>query len=207
MAGVVLALASSAGQAQVLPLPRPSGTPSYWVTAGGSFFNMRSFAGGDDGATWDFGDGFQFRASVERRVRRDITIGLAGTFARLPVDITDGGCGGCESDVNMMQGLALARFGGGDGYGFYNALELSGGVARFENFADAGAGPPTEAYRTMVPSFAASYGLGYSFWRGLDLALVQEFGLLIHEPVEGAFNDTSFPRFTSTRLEIRYAWR
>lgn len=200
----VIVLSTGAAQAQVVPLPRSRDVPAVWISGSGALVSLQSFAGGEDGAYWSFGDGVQLRGTLERSLRHDVAVGIAATFARLPVVVTEGGCGQCDSDVSVWQGMATLRLGGGGVIGFHTVFEVAAGAMGFTNFADAGAGPPTVPLRTIVPAVAASYGAGYTLRPGLELSLVQEIGILFHSPAADASSSSSTPRFNATRLLLRY---
>lgn len=183
--------------------------PPVRVSGSVALFNLQSFAGGRDGGEWDFDAGPQFRIGVERDIRYDMTLGLAASYIRLPLFVSGGRCNGCAADASLWQGMATLRLGHPDFRGFSSAFEFSGGVTGFASFAreeDASPvqGEPTESFRDIVAAVAASYVLGYGIWQGFDVSLVQEVGILFYDTAPEAPSSTSIPRFTATRVHLRY---
>lgn len=208
-------LAYTAG-AQVRPLPQARETTATWVSASGALVDLQSFYGGAAGEAWNWGSGVQLRGTIERALRRDMSVGVAGSFARLPLTVSGGTCGsGCEGDGTVWTAMGVLRLGGGGGIGFHSAFEASAGAAGFTNLpgpgaqfqpGDAGSGASTAAHSSIVPAVAAAYGVGYTLTPGLEISLVQEIGIFIYGAADGApSNGASTPRFNSTRLTLRYA--
>lgn len=187
----------------------PKGPPVR-ISGSVALVNLQSFAGGRDGGEWDFDAGPQFRVGVERDIRYDMTLGLAASYIRLPIFVSGGRCSGCAGDASIWQGMAVLRLGDPDFRGFESAFEFSAGVTGFASFArdDDDASPvqgqPTESFRNFVPAVAASYVLGYGIWQGFDVSLVQEVGILFYDTAPEAPSSTSIPRFTATRVHLRY---
>lgn len=204
-------LCPDALRAQVAPIPPAADRPPVWVSLSGALYDLQSFAGGADGGEWAWGSGIQGRATVERALRRDMAVGIAGSFARLPLTVWGGSCNGCQGDGTVWTAMGTLRLGGGGGIGFHSVFEASAGAAGFTNFsrdADASSvpGAPTTAERSIVPAIAASYGVGYALTPGLELSLVQEIGIFFYQPADAAPNGaSSTPRFNATRLMLRHA--
>lgn len=208
-AGLVLA-ADPVG-AQVVEIPSDAGRKPTWVSLSGGLYDMQDFHGGDDGGYWSWGDGVQLRGSIERSIRRDMTVGLTGGFARLPLTNSGGACSGCEGDATIWQAMGTLRLGGGGTIGFHSVFEASAGAAGFANI-ERGTDPlsfpgnVTTPEHDVVPAFSAAYGAGYTLTRGLEISLVQEIGIFMYEPADAAPSSAgSTPRFRSTRLTLRYA--
>lgn len=207
-AGVLLA-AIPAG-AQVVALPQNTNERPTWVSLSGALYDLQGFHGGEDGAYWGWGDGVQLRASVEKSLRRDMTVGVTGGFARLPLTVSGGSCSGCEGDGTVWQAMGTLRLGGGGNVGFHSVFEVSGGVAGFTSF-ERGTDPMsfpgfTTPAHEIVPALSGAYGVGYTLMRGLELSLVQEIGILFYDPADAAPGSAgSTPRFRTTRLTLRHA--
>ena len=169
VAALVMAAPMHAIAAQVQPLPDPRTTPVTWVSASGALIDMQSFYGGANGEAWNWGSGVQLRGTLERALRRDMTVGLAGSFARLPLTVSGGGCNPCEGDGTVWTAMGVLRLGGGGGIGFHSAFEASVGAAGFTNlpgpgvlFAPDAGSSGSEAHSSIVPAVAAAYGVGYT---------------------------------------------
>lgn len=208
---VALLVPAQALHAQVVSLPGARRTATTWVSGAGALFDMQSFAGGRDGGVWNWEGGVQLRGTVERAMRSDMSVGISGSYARLPLTVSGGACHGCRGDATIWQSMAVLRLGGGGGVGFHTALEAGAGVAGFANVtrgtdASSVPGPPTTPNQSIVPAVAASYGVGYTLNPGLELSLVQEIGILIVSTADDApAGSSSTPRFNATRLTLRYA--
>lgn len=215
VAALVLVATAHTAAAQVRPLPEAGQAPVTWVSASGALLDVQSFYGGAAGEAWNWGSGVQLRGTIERALRRDMTVGVAGSFARLPLTVGGGSClSACEGDGTIWTAMGVLRLGGGGGIGFHSAFEASAGAAGFMNIPGPGAefGPGDsgsadgEAHNSVVPVVAAAYGVGYTLNPGLEISLVQEIGIFIYGTADGApSNGTSTPRFNATRLTLRYA--
>lgn len=223
VAALVLAAAAHAAfaptaAAQVRPLPDARQPAATWVSASGALVDLQSFYGGANGEAWNWGSGVQLRGTIERALRRDMTVGLAGSIARLPLSVSGGTCASeCTGDGTVWTAMGVLRLGGGGGIGFHSAFEASAGAAGFTNLPeqsavfsplDAGTGSTTRtaAHNSIVPVVAAAYGVGYTLNPGLEISLVQEIGIFIYGTADAApSNGTSTPRFNATRLTLRYA--
>jgi hypothetical protein len=210
----LLALAPLAARplaAQVVPVPPSSAGSPVWVSLSGALYDVQSFAGGVDGADWNWGSGVQARGTVERALRRDMAVGIAGSYARLPLTATGGACNGCEGNATVWTAMGTLRLGGGGGIGFHSVFEASAGAAGFANFTRGSdpssvPGPPTSAAHGIVPAIAAAWGAGYTLTRGLELSFVHEVGIFFYRPADGATSgSSSTPRFNATRLTLRRA--
>ena len=213
VAALVLVATAHTAAAQVRPLPEAGQAPVTWVSASGALLDVQSFYGGAAGEAWNWGSGVQLRGTIERALRRDMTVGVAGSFARLPLTVSGGTCGTCEGDGTVWTAMGVLRLGGGGGIGFHSAFEASAGAAGFTNlpgrsdtvFPEGTAGNG-KAHSSIVPAVAAAYGVGYTLNPGLEISLVQEIGIFIYGTADATpSNGTSTPRFDATRLTLRYA--
>lgn len=210
---LLCALAASAApaHAQIIRLPR-SAEPRVWTSAGVSLYQMGGVVDGRTQSVWDLGrsSAVQYRGSVEWGIRNQSSVGLTGSFARVPFRYfgapPDAGnaatCQQCDAHVDLSS-LALSFHGGG-GPGLHQVIEASAGVTRFANFrADDG--------RDLAPlggdrdfSFSFGYGVGYGFGPRLQVTLVQDFGMLLHQRTGLASNEGSTIQQRITRLGLRY---
>lgn len=193
--------------AQVEPLPGGStGPAALAVTASAALFDLDAFEGGSDGGIWRYSGGMQFRGGIERSLRRDVAVGVAGSYARLPLRVQGGLCSGCAGEATVWQALATARLGGSRGIGFHSVLEGTAGVTGFTAFergSDPSSAPGFTSGNSVAPTFGVSYGVGYTVQPRVDVSLVQEIGVMRYDP--GASGTSSTPRFRSTRFTVRYA--
>lgn len=207
-AAILMAGPAQTLAAQVVALPAAPRTRTVWVSGAGALFDIQRFHAGDDGAEWTFGSAVQMRGAAEVSLRRDIAVGVAGTWASLPVTALGGSCNGCRGDITVWQALATARLGGGGGIGFHTVLEGVAGVTGFSNFSqDPGSTFPgsISAEKSLSPTIGVSYGAGYTVTPRFEVSFTQEIGLIFGGESEAAPPDASTrPRYNATRLTIRY---
>ena len=212
VAGIVLAAPLLSLDAQVRRIPSAQPRLPTWVAASGALMNLGSFNGGAQGEEWRWGDGLQLRGALEQTLRRDIAVGIVGTYARLPITVFGGSCNGCSGEGTVWQALASARLGGGGGIGFHSVLEGVAGITGFGPFSrgrDASSvpGEPTSAAQGMSPTIGVSYGVGYTITPGFDVNFGQDIGLIFYDVSELApVGASSRPQFRTTRLTLRYAF-
>jgi hypothetical protein len=165
--------------------------PATWVSAGVGFFTGIGVNDGGTESTWDFGSStnFQYRASLERTIGDRSSIGLIGTYVRVPfiysssaiVPPDDGDiCSSCEAHLDMMTLSAGFHIGGGPG--FHQVIEGTAGVVRYANLkrdTDGASLSPTAG--NMDPIFSFGYGFGYGFGQNTQINLVQDLGIALHE--------------------------
>lgn len=191
--------------AQVVALPSAPTGRATWVSGAGALFDIQRFHAGADGSQWAFGNAVQLRGAAEVSLRRDIAVGVAGTFASVPVTTLGGACDGCRGDAAVWQALATARLGGGGGIGFHTVLEGVAGVTGFGDVSPAAGGSAVSAEQSFSPTIGVSYGAGYTVTRRFEVSFTQEIGLIFASEGAGAPADASTrPRYNATRLTIRY---
>jgi hypothetical protein len=211
---LLLAIAAPLG-AQII---RPGGTRSsepQWIgSLGVGFADPGPMSDGESRANWFFDSGFNFRASIERALRNEASIGVVATYGRFPLDyerfepiLDDVVCGDrCAADADIVSAHGLFHIGGG--VGLHQIIELQAGVTNYRNFQ-------TRDGSTLAPendtdfSFGAGYGIGFGFSRSLSLSIIQEFAVALHGD-DGSSNDgsssgsSSWIRTNVFRVGLRY---
>ena len=187
-------------------------TPSTWISASAGLFNANQVSDGATESTWDFGSATSplYRLAVERSVGRTASVGLTGSYARLPLTyIGNGGaesCARCEARLDLSSLAASFHVGGG--VGLHQVLEGSAGVVRFGNLErkdDGSALAPTGG--SVDPYFVFGYGFGYSFGPQVQVSVVQDFGLALHEREGLSSEQSNTLRQRTLRLNFRYGIR
>lgn len=203
---IVMAAPVQTLAAQVVALPTAPKTRTVWVSGAGALFDIQAFHAGSDGSYWSFGNAVQLRGAAEVSLRRDIAVGIAGTYASMPVTTLGGACDGCRGDATVWQALATARLGGGGGIGFHTVLEGVAGVTGFGDVSpDAGGTSAVSAEKSMSPTIGVSYGAGYTVTPRFEVSFTQEIGLIFGgESAAAPANASTRPRYNATRLTIRY---
>jgi hypothetical protein len=194
---------------QVMRLPG-SGEPAYWTSLSAGLFQTQAVLDGRTQTVWDFGQGVQYRASIEQAIGNQSSIGVTGTYARLPLTFTElapatdvSSCGGgCDAhaDVTSLTG----SFHAGGGQGFHQVIDLAVGVTRFAHFraddTDRRLGPDGDTDF----SFMVGYGFGYSLSPRTQIVLVQEYGSAFHQGDGLRGSDRRMNQQYTTRLGARF---
>ncbi|HVE80114.1 MAG TPA: hypothetical protein VNA89_14705 [Gemmatimonadaceae bacterium] len=198
---VLLAPAASAG-AQIIRVPPRGlgGEPRLWASAAVGWAQIQGFVDGSTSTVWDFGDAAQFRGSLEARVARGVTAGVAATWARVPLRYGSG-AGFVNADADVTSIVATVH--GGGVTGLHQVFDISAGAIIYDNFKADGGG--TLAPEKADPDFMFSlgYGFGYAVNSALRVTLVQDAVFAIHQ--QGASDNDN--RRTSqqyiTRIGVR----
>jgi hypothetical protein len=197
----VIAVTSTAA-AQILQLPGAR-RDVLWATGWAGFYDPGSYADGRTNSDWNFTDGIGWRATLEYGLRGGSSIGLVGTFARIPLEVRDRTTSqirDADGDILSLQAL----FHAGGGAGFHQVIEVSVGVVEFRNFEarDNGdnIGPP-DGDRDFT--MALGYGFGFGLTNRAQIAIVQDFGYTFHQrdALPAGASRTTMHR--STRLGVR----
>jgi opacity protein-like surface antigen len=186
---LIIGVAYSAG-AQII---RPVNIyrPDAYASLSAGWLQQQSICDPESNACWTFGDGPQYRASIEKPIGMATTFGLSYSHARLPLRWADtppntANCGGspCSANAEMHQVLALLHLGGG---GMVTQLvDISAGATRFANFKSESGTPLGPGKPVTDFSFAVAIGLGINLNQMLQFTLQQEYGLVIHKRVPGS---------------------
>ena len=197
---------------------RPSairyGEPGYWFSAGVGLFNGPGVNDGRTASSWDFGNSsnLQYRASLEKTVGSGSSLGIAGTYSRVPFTYSSGGvpttgttgtqCARCDAHLDMTTLVGVFR--AGAGVGFHQVIELSGGAVFYQNLKeDNGGAKLAPGSGNVDPIFSIGYGLGYGFSNRMQINFVPEYAIAIHER-SGLPNGVSNTNSTrSYRLSLR----
>jgi hypothetical protein len=200
-------IASTADAQARRRVPRPV-EPSIWGSASAGLFNANDVSDGRTGSTWDFGQAStpQFRLSLEKAVTGSISIGAAGSFAHVPFTYRGGGSEGCAACAAHLDVVALgASFHVSGGQGFHQVLEGFAGALQYRNFERDSNGERLEPLDGNIdPFFTFGYGFGYGFNRNMQVSVVQDFGLALHEREGLTSEQNNTLRQRTIRLNFRY---
>ena len=210
VAALALPSAAAPAGAQIIRVPR-SAEPAVWTSLGIALFQTQGLTDGRTNAVWDLGrsSAVQYRGSIEWAIRNQSSIGIVGTYARLPfryfhrstTEQPPVPCDGCDAHVDVTS-LAL-QFHAGGGPGLHQVLQAQGGITRYSNLR-ADDGPRLAPRADQDLSFALGYGFGYSISPRFQISIVQEFGAALHQREGLAGNEGSTIQQRSTRLTVRY---
>ncbi|HET7458386.1 MAG TPA: outer membrane beta-barrel protein [Gemmatimonadaceae bacterium] len=206
------ALAPLRADAQILRVPKHTSEPAVWVGLGIGYYQMNAVADGRTETGWRFGSGVQYRGSLEYAISHGSSIGVAGTYAHLPLryvflsDAAAAPYGGVASlDAHADVTSLMATFHSGGGEGFHYLLDFGAGVTRFAKFtADGSGNAPLAPTGDTDFSFSIGTGFGYSPRKTMELFIVQDYGNAIHQR-DGLSNDarTNNQQLT-TRIGARF---
>jgi hypothetical protein len=190
------------GAAQILQLPGKR-RDVVWTTAWAGYYDPGSMADGRTSSDWLFSDGLAWRGTVEYGLGGGSSIGVVGTFARLPLEVRSRtGAQSRDADGDILSLQALFHAGGGAG--LHQVIEVSAGVIEFRNFRARGSGEqlgPPDGDRDLT--FSLGYGFGYGISGRAQIALVQDFGYTFHQRdgLPASSSRTTMNR--STRIGLR----
>lgn len=184
----------------------PSAWASFWLGLQQPF----TVDDGSTGSTWEFGAAPRFDVSLEKSIQSQASIGIRGTFARVPLTYDDhrafagSGCFGvCDADVNVTG--VQADFHYGAGVGFHQVVELALGATAYSNFtARNGGGRIGPAHPDMDLSFAFGYGFAWGLSRTTDLEVVEELGTAVHQTTGLPAGTSNLPHIYVTRIGVRF---
>jgi hypothetical protein len=189
------------------------GNPSIWFSAGIAGFTANGVNDGRTSSTWDFGNStnLQYNASLERVINSGLSLGVAGSFARVPFlytgpqpPLATGGtaCGTCNAHLDMSTLVGTLHFGGT--VGIYQVLDLNGGIVMYNNLREDGTSAKlAPSGGNIDPYFSAGYGIGYGLSKTTQIEFVPDYAIAIHER-NGLSNGVSNTNSTrSLRLAVR----
>lgn len=183
--------------------------PATWITASAGLFNANGVSDGKTASTWDFGQASvaQYRASLERSIRNQISLGVAATYLSAPFTYigkdSEASCARCAARLDLVS--LGASFHAGGGIGLHQVLQGSAGVAQYRNLRrNEGRKPLAPLDGNIDPYFTFGYGFGYTFSNAIQASVVQDFGIVLHERGDLSSEASNTLRQRTTRLNLRY---
>lgn len=205
---IALLLLVNAGiaQAQVATL-RTRTEPVGFLSLGAGLYQLNGIRDGTTNTEWRFDGTIQYRGSIELALRNQSAFGVAGTYARAPLQYRDrnsiiGGCTPCDADATVWTALAFFRAGGGEG--FHQIIEVGIGATGYQDFeSDEGESlPPLET--DMDITLSVGYGFGFGFGNRMAIFLVQSADQSLHQKGDALNDGTSSVQHYVTRVGLRY---
>ena len=200
---IILALsaASSAG-AQIIRPRYGLQQPKAWVSLGAGAQQGFTVNDGSTGNVWQFGNGTQYIATLEKAFSGGNTVGLKGTHSKVPLRYS-GSALTTDADANVSSLVGVVHIAGGTG--FHSVLELSAGATMYSNFRAQNDGRKLEpAAPDYDFSFAFGYGFGYSFNSRFSIDIVQDLTTSIHQKTGLNAGDDTTVRLHTTRVMGRF---
>ncbi len=204
---IAIAVVSAAPlNAQIRRRGPPVNEPSAWASLGVGLFGANGVSDGASGpSTWNFGEGtnWQYRATLEKALQNQFALGGVLTYVNVPFTYTGPSCGGtCDAHLDLSS-LGLSFHAGG-GPGLHQVLDASAGAARYSNLHRDSDNKPLEPIGGNVdPFFTFGYGFGYTFNPTMEVSIVQDYGLVLHERSGLANSQSNTLTQRSTRLSLR----
>jgi hypothetical protein len=203
--------AASPAEAQIRRRVPTSTEPGIWTSLSAGIYGGNGISDGSTQSTWDFGAGttWQYRAAIEKSLQRQISAGLVGTYVKVPFTYIGGAaansCSRCAAHLDLVS-LGISFHAGG-GPGLHQVLEASAGALQYRNLRrddDGTALAPLDG--NVDPFFTFGYGFGYTFNQNMEVSVVQDYGLAVHERkgLETGQSNTLTQR--STRLNFRFGF-
>jgi len=203
---LLLLVQANVADAQVAQI-RARTEPIGFLSLGAGLFQPNSLLDGSTNSEWRFDGTIQYRGTLEVGIRNQSAFGIAGTYARVPLDYVDrnaiiGGCRPCDADATVWSALAFFRAGGGEG--FHQVIELGIGATGYQDFEsdDGERLPPLEA--DMDITLSVGYGFGYGFGNRVSIFLVQAADQTLHQKGDPDNDGSSSVQHYVTRIGLRY---
>ena len=208
-----LCLASAPAGAQIISVPHGSlaKDPAFIFTTTIGMPTIQSVKDGRSGTIWDFSQGAEFGAALERTLGRGAAFGIVATYTKMPLHFLDtsvvstGYASCCNAHVDVI--TAGAQFTSGGGAGFHQLIMISVGVIAFQNFDvkyNGSVGSPgAPPQRDIDPRLAIGYGFGYGLSARSEAFLLQEYGVALHQGDGLQGNDRRQYQQQTTRIGFR----
>ncbi len=201
----------SASLADAQIIRAPSGDPPIVVYTSIGFLQAETIFDGSSGSAWDFGSALQLRASLEKRISHGASLGVSFARASMPlryflIDPSVPPATGCSCNASTNLTTVAVSFSAAGGYGFHQILNLGVGVNIFDQFREDGTNrplAPISGDKDFYLSFG--YGLGFGLSNHFAIALVQDYGIILHQRTGLSADRDTFKQLLATRLGFRLA--
>ena len=188
--------------------------PKSWMSFSVGVMDLSDVNDGTTNTIWEFGNAVQYRISFEVPVQNQSTFGVSGSFARAPLAYVEGARLGppsacapaCDADATVTQLLATFHAGRGS-FGFHQVIDLSLGATGYSAFRarNSGARLAPDGIDADLTG-GIGYGFGYTFSPDMQITLVQEGFLSVHQRTNvGASENTLGHQFV-LRLGTRFGF-
>lgn len=184
-----------------------------WMSFSVGVMDISPVHDGSTNSDWEFGNTVQYRISLEMPIQYQSTIGITGAFARAPLAYvpTDGiGTAGCpiqcDADATVTQLMATFHAGRST-IGFHEIIDLSLGAIGYSGFRARNSGERLSP-RQLDADLAAGigFGFGYTVSPDMQITLVQEGFLSVHQRTGLPANEDTINRQLVLRLGTRFGF-
>jgi hypothetical protein len=198
-------------EGQISRQPQRPKEKTAWTSLSIGFMQLSDVADGRTNSEWRFGNAVQYRVSLEKSIQNQSTIGLSGGFARVPLTyrtVTGTGPIGCtlscDADATVTQLVATFHAGGG-AIGFHQVIDIAAGATGYSSFRARQSGaklPPNTLDADLT--LALGYGFGFSLAPDMQVNLVQEAALTLHQRTGLPGGENTLGRQYITRIGVRF---
>jgi hypothetical protein len=200
----LILVSGSSADAQVRRRAPVVSEPSMWGSLSVGLYGANGISDGATNSTWDFGEGtsWQLRAALEKALQNQFSLGGVLTYVDVPFVYVGPSCGRCDAHLDLTS-LGVSFHAGGS-QGLHQVLEVSAGAAIYSNLkrdSDGAKLAPTDG--SVDPFFTFGYGFGYTFNPTMQVSIVQDYGLVLHERKGLANNESNTLTQRTTRLNFR----
>lgn len=173
------------------------------LTAGLGLLAVQGVFDGSTQTGWDFSQALDYSAGAEFRVSRGAWLGVTASYANMSLGYQKAvGSSVVTTDAHVNVYTVGAQFAMGPGApGFHQVIIINAGVIAFEDFRGGGGRLPPE--RDIDPRLAIGYGFGYGFPNNLEVFLLQEAGVAVHQGEGLSGSDRRQYQQQVTRLGVR----
>jgi hypothetical protein len=204
---LLILCASAAAEAQIIRPRFQLSQPTAFLSLGVGLQQGWAVNDGATNSVWQFGDATQYVASLEKALSGGASIGLRGSYAKVPLlyrSLTGGGAlvdEDADAGVSQLFGTLHVA----NGRGFHSVLELSAGATMYSNFTARSDGRRLNTVSNDLDfSFAFGYGFGYAFSPAFSVDVVQDVATTLHQKTGLSAGQESSVRMHSTRLVGRF---
>jgi len=214
LAAVLLGVFAHDGLAQIGRPAARAPEPKSWLSLSVGVMDLSDVHDGSTNTVWEFGNTVQYRISFEIPVQNQSTFGVSGSFARVPLTYVQGAQPGlplpcvpsCDADATVTQLLATFHAGRG-ALGFHQIIDLSLGATGYSGFRARISGERLAPFQLDADlAGGIGYGFGYSFSPDMQITLVQEGFLSVHQRTNVAGNEDTIGRQFVLRLGTRFGF-
>ena len=206
---LLLAFAVPRAEAQIIRPRFQLAQPAAFVSFGMALQQGWSVADGASNSLWNFSNATQYVASIEKAFSGGASLGLRGSYARVPLQYRSlaGGDVVVQEDADADVSQILGTVHVANGQGFHSVLELSAGATMYSKFTARSDGRQLNTESNDLDfSFSFGYGFGYAFSPNFSVDIVQDVATALHQKAGLTAGEDSSVRLHGTRLVGRFGF-
>ena len=187
---------------------RRASRPTAYTSLSIGLLDVGSIADERSGSDWIFGQGVEWRFTLDYAIQNQSGVGVTVVYATAPLDYIPPSSGnatcpfGCEATAEIWS--VMGGFHAGGGQGVHQVLEIDAGATHFGRFrTDDGDQEIDVGDQRWDLSVSIGYGLGIGLSDRLSITLVQDYGLIFHSD-RSSGSESRYAQKRTTRLGVRY---